>query len=105
MHQKGCQFHIGQVVTHSLFGYKGAIYDVDAEFMLTDEWYKKVAKSSPPKDQPWYHILVDGVEHSTYVAERNLKAVLDPTPIAHPLINEYFEEFNGISYNSLSKKN
>ena len=42
MYQNGCHFHIGQVVTHSLFGYKGAIYDVDAEFMLTDEWYKKV---------------------------------------------------------------
>ena len=40
----------------------------------------------PPKDEPWYHVLVDGSTQMTYVAERNLEADPDPGPIQHPLL-------------------
>ena len=64
-------FSIGQIVQHRLFGYRGLIYDVDPTFQLTDEWYEQVARSRPPKDAPWYHVLPDGAQHMTYVAERS----------------------------------
>ena len=67
MHQ--AQFSIGQLIVHKKFNYRGVIYDVDAEYTGTKEWYEKVAKSQPPKDKPWYHILVDGQLMTTYVAE------------------------------------
>jgi len=52
-------FYIGQIVAHRRFGYRGVIYDVDPRFMLSDEWYNRVALSQPPKEHPWYYVLVD----------------------------------------------
>jgi heat shock protein HspQ len=92
------RFNIGQVVTHRRFGYLGVIFDVDPHFMLTEEWYRQVALSRPPRNQPWYHVLVDGQRHTTYVAERHLVYAADPGPIKHPMLEEYFVRFNGSSY-------
>jgi len=50
---------IGQVVHHKLFDYRGVIVDVDNKFLGDDEWYTKVARSRLPKDQSWYHVLVN----------------------------------------------
>ena len=92
------QWHIGQLVRHKLFYYRGVIYDVDPVFMLSDEWYELVAKSRPPKDEPWYRVLVNDSDHETYVAQRNLEA--DPTgePIAHPAVSYYFSGFENGQY-------
>ena len=92
------RFNIGQVVIHTRFGYRGVIFDVDPCFMLSDDWYRRVALSRPPRNQPWYHVLVHGQEHTTYVAERHLFAAAAPEPISHPLLNQYFAGFNGSSY-------
>ena len=40
------------------------MFGVDGEFAGSDEWYEEVARSRPPKDQPWYHVLVDGATHT-----------------------------------------
>ena len=69
------QFSIGQVIHHSRFGYRGVIVDVDATFQHSEEWYDSMARSRPPKDQPWYHVLVHDSDHMTYVAERNLEGL------------------------------
>ena len=61
------KFSIGQIVQHKLFNYRGVIMDVDFKFLGSHEWYEKVARSQPPKDQPWYHILVDNSIHQTYI--------------------------------------
>ena len=45
-------FSPGELVSHRLFGYRGVVVDVDAEFSLSEEWYESVAKSRPPKDEP-----------------------------------------------------
>ncbi len=83
-------FHIGQTVHHCLFEYRGVVFDVDAVFMGSDQWYDFMAKSRPPKDQPWYHVLVHGAEHTTYVAQRNLEPDETGEPVNHPLIEEIF---------------
>ncbi|MFI0460110.1 MAG: heat shock protein HspQ, partial [Candidatus Thiodiazotropha endolucinida] len=66
------KFGVGELVYHRLFDYRGVIVDVDAKFMLSDEWYDQVARTRPPKDQPWYRVLVHSANNETYVAERNL---------------------------------
>ena len=71
------QYCIGQLIQHKLFDYRGIILGVDLEFKSTDEWYEMVAKSRPPKNEPWYHVLVHQKGHQTYVAEQNLQ--IDPT--------------------------
>ena len=83
----------GERIRHLRFGYRGVVADVDPVFSLTEEWYEEVARSRPPKDQPWYHVLVDGSEQTTYVAERNLAADESGEPVRHPLVRELFGGF------------
>ncbi len=92
------KFAIGQLVDHQRFGYRGVVVDVDPTFQLSEEWYDQVARSRPPKDKPWYHVLVHQSEQVTYVAERHLDKSADSSPIQHPQIAEYFEEFRAGSY-------
>lgn len=86
-------FFIGQCIHHNKFDYRGVIVDVDGEFSGSDEWYEQVALSRPPKDKPWYHVLVDGNGQMTYVAERHLEADETGLPVSHPAIEHYFESF------------
>ena len=69
-----------------------------AVFSGTDEWYEQVARSKPPKDAPWYHVLVDGATHTTYVAERTLEPAARHDPVRHPLLDALFERFEDGSY-------
>ena len=92
------KFSVGEIVQHLRFGYRGVVYGVDAEFSLSDAWYEEVARSRPPKDRPWYHVLVDGGQQSTYVAERHLEASEDRSQVEHPLLGENFESYDGRRY-------
>ena len=67
------KYCIGHLIHHKIFDYRGIIVGVDLVFSNSDEWYEKVAKSNPPKDQPWYHVRVHNGANYTYVAERNLE--------------------------------
>lgn len=87
-------FSVGQVVHHKLFGYRGVVIDADAFFQGGEAWYEKVAQSRPPKDRPWYHVLVDGGKHQTYVAERNLEPDTEGGAIDHPAIGDHFATFH-----------
>jgi heat shock protein HspQ len=93
-----CKYSVGQIIHHLRFDYRGVIVDVDATFQGTEEWYREMAKSKPPRDKPWYHVLVDQSFTMTYVAERNLEADPSPKPINHPLIDQYFNRFEKGSY-------
>jgi len=99
------RFAVGDLVHHKLFDYRGVVVDVDPRFMLTEEWYEKVARSRPPKDKPWYHVLVHDATHNTYVAERNLEADTNTEPIQHPLINIQFSAFEDGRYIASQKTN
>jgi heat shock protein HspQ len=92
--EKKAKFSVGQVIHHRLFGYRGVIADVDPIFSASEGWYETMARSRPPKDRPWYHVLVHGADHLTYVAERNLENDLTGEPIKHPLVDEYFDSFS-----------
>lgn len=84
------KFDVGQLIHHRLFDYRGVIFDVDPEFQGSEEWYRRVARSRPPRDRPWYHVLVDGSHHTTYVAERNLEEDVTGEAVDHPLVEQIF---------------
>lgn len=86
-------YEVGQVVYHSRFNYRGVIFEIDPVFLLSDQWYEDVAKSRPPKDEPWYHVLVDGAAHTTYVAQRHLCSDPSPSQVDHPMLGHYFKAF------------
>jgi heat shock protein HspQ len=98
MAEQRARFSVGQLVHHRRFGYRGVILDVDASFSLSEDWYEHMARSRPPKDRPWYQVLVHDADHTTYVAERNLEPDESGAPIRHPLLEEYFTGFEDGRY-------
>ena len=88
----------GQLVHHRIFNYRGVIVDVDPDFQSSEEWYQSMARSKPPKDKPWYHVLVHGADHITYVAERNLEADESAKPVKHPALDHFFKTFENGHY-------
>ena len=88
------KFYIGQIILHNRFGYRGVIYGVDPEFSNSEEWYEQVASSRPPKDRPWYHVMVDKSEATTYVAERHLESSEDTQQIEHPQLGLFFHQYD-----------
>ena len=95
---KTARFAVGMLVKHRLFDYRGVVYDVDAVFEGSDEWYANMARTRPPKDQPWYRVLVHAQTHETYVAERNLEQDESGAVVQHPNIDRYFDAFEKGSY-------
>ncbi len=95
---KAAKFAIGQLIVHRLFEYRGVIIDVDPYFKGTDDWYDSVARSRPPKDTPWYHVLVDDADLRTYVAERNLTPDASGRPIGHADVMDYFSALGEDGY-------
>ena len=105
MQVSNAKYSVGQLIVHRLFNYRGVIVDVDPVYQGTDEWYNQVALTRPPKDKPWYRVLVHNALHETYVAERNLEPDDANSPVNNPLINEYFDDFVDGHYITLHRKN
>ncbi|WP_167524375.1 MULTISPECIES: heat shock protein HspQ [unclassified Mesorhizobium] len=92
---KTAKFAIGQVVRHRLFPFRGVIFDVDAQFANTEEWYEAIpADMRPSKDQPFYHLLAENseTEYIAYVSEQNLLEDRSGEPVRHPQIGEMFDK-------------
>ncbi len=92
------KFSVGQIIHHRMFDYRGVVIDVDPEFQGPEEWYDKMARSRPPKEKPWYHVLVDGSNIQTYVAEQNLEPDQSGAAIQHPEISLHFTELTPQGY-------
>ena len=105
MSDGNAKFSVGELVHHLLFDYRGVIFDVDPEFQGSEEWYAQMARSRPPRDEPWYHVLVHNATHTTYVAERNLEHDGSSDPIRHPMLEEQFDGFENGHYVTRKRSN
>jgi heat shock protein HspQ len=105
MSENRARFQVGQPIHHKRFGYRGVIADVDPVFHGTEDWYEAMATSRPPKDRPWYHVLVHDAAHRTYVAERNLEPDLSGEAIRHPELSQFFEGFEDGLYQPRRRAN
>ena len=87
------KFHIGAIVRHRIYPFRGVIFDVDPVFANTEEWLNAIpAEVRPHRDQPFYHLLAEN-EQSTYVAyvsEQNLVPDESGRPVSHPRLGELF---------------
>lgn len=94
------KFTIGQIVEHTLFGYRGVIVDIDPSFQGGEGGAKKTSVFNPVEQSPWYRVLVDQADYDSYVAERNLDVCADLAPIQHPKLALYFDQqVNGLYIN------
>jgi heat shock protein HspQ len=69
------KYHIGQVLRHRKHPFRGVVFDVDAMFSNTEEWYQNIPEDSrPSKNQPFYHLLAENDQsyYVAYVSEQNL---------------------------------
>lgn len=98
-------FFVGELIHHRLFDYRGVIVDVDMDFQGTEQWYEAVARSKPPKNKPWYHVLVHGSNQATYVAEQNLQTDKNLDPVDHPMIEQFFSKFDNGKYIRIDSDN
>ncbi len=105
MEEVRTRFSLGDVIEHRLFGYRGVVLDVDPVFQLSDEWYEEVARSRPPKDAPWYHVLVEDSDAPRYVAEQNLKPDPSGVAIRNALLDRYFAGFVDGRYEPIAGAN
>ena len=78
-------------------------YDIACE--ADEAWYEFQTQGEsykPTKQQPWYHVLVDGSTNQTYVAQQYLAPGDSTRPIDHPLVDEMFATFFGGRYHQES---
>lgn len=97
------KYSIGDLVHHKLFDYRGVVIDIDPYFQLPEEWYEAVARSRPPKDKPWYHVIVHDTTSLTYVAEKNLEVDLSGNKINHPMVDKFFTGLQNGRYINATK--
>ncbi|OSP55089.1 heat shock protein HspQ [Pseudoruegeria sp. SK021] len=89
------KYQLGQIVRHKKHPFRGVVFDVDAVFSNTDEWYEAIPEESrPSKDQPFYHLLAENDQsyYVAYVSEQNLLPDITGEPIEHPDIEDMFGE-------------
>jgi heat shock protein HspQ len=100
---KKAKFQLGQIVRHRYLPIRGVIFDVDAEFANTEEWWEAIpTEIRPSKNQPFYHLLAENAEteYVAYVSEQNLIPDDSDEPLRHPQISDLFDDLEEGVYRS-----
>jgi heat shock protein HspQ len=90
-------FAPGQLVKHRRYGYRGVVAEFDMTCQADEMWYYR-NQTQPPRNQPWYHVLVDGSAATTYAAQTSLEADDSTEPVRHHLVEALFESFEDGRY-------
>ena len=101
MQKTQAKYHLGQIVRHRKHPFRGVIFDVDAKFSNTEEWYDAIPEdSSPATAQPFYHLLAENDQsyYVAYVSEQNLVPDQTGQPVQHPDVEDIFGEFENGHY-------
>ena len=101
MRETLAKYNIGQVVRHRKHPFRGVVFDIDAQFANTEEWYAAIPEDArPAKEQPFYHLLAenDQTYYVAYVSEQNLVPDDTGQPVGHPDLDDLFGEFEDGKY-------
>jgi len=105
----GINFHVGQVVYHKRYEYKGVIVGWDPACYQSFEWILAMHHIQRKElidpmsfisiqATPHYHVLVDtryrGNNQITYCMQSNLELTETPEKIRHNLLDHYFVEYD-----------
>jgi heat shock protein HspQ len=92
------EYNIGDIIFHRVHDFRGVIVDVDPQFEGSEEWYDMYTSNQPPKNSPWYHILVDEESSMAYVSEQNICTDSDQGEIENPMIDDLFSKYDSGHY-------
>ncbi|MBC6437407.1 MAG: heat shock protein HspQ [Rhodobacteraceae bacterium] len=101
MLERRAKYDLGQVVRHRHHPFRGVVFDIDAEFSHTEEWYEAIPEGSrPSRAQPFYHLLAenDHAYYVAYVSEQNLVPDTTGKPVDHPGLPDFFGDFKDGCY-------
>lgn len=101
MFKTKAKYHLGQVLRHRKHPFRGVVFDVDAMFANTEEWYSAIPEDSrPSRDQPFYHLLAENDQsyYVAYVSEQNLVPDETGEPVDHPDLADLFGDFHNGRY-------
>lgn len=91
------QFQRGAIVRHKKEDYLAVIADFDMYFLNDEKLYEQDS-SEPDKEKPWYYLLIDNKKTISYVAQEQLELVEEAKEIKHPLVEFFFDGFDGETY-------
>ncbi|MCA0403146.1 MAG: heat shock protein HspQ [Proteobacteria bacterium] len=92
---KKAKFNIGDCVIHTSLGYRAIIIDVDPLFQASGKPNPQARKREFANKNPWYRLLVDDSNQTTYVEEPLLRIDLSEEGIDNPQVKNYFKESKG----------
>ncbi len=95
------KYHLGQVVRHRKHPFRGVVFDVDARFANSEEWYDAIPEEArPSRNQPFYHLLAENDQsyYVAYVSEQNLLPDETGEPVDHPDLSDLFGAFENGRY-------
>ena len=95
------KFNLGEVVRHRKHPFRGVVFDVDAMFSNSEEWYDALPEDNrPKKEQPFYHLLAENEQsyYVAYVSEQNLVSDGSSGPVEHPDLHDLFGDFEDGRY-------
>lgn len=95
------RFQVGELVHHKRYDYRGVIVGGDLTCQADDAWYHK-NRTQPDRNQPWYHVVVHGGAHMTYVAEENLEPDASAAPVQNPILAQFELHYFGGRYHAHS---
>lgn len=100
---KTAKFNIGDLVMHTLQGYRAVVVDIDPLFQASGRYNPQACKREFSTRNPWYRLLVDNSSQETYVEEPLLVRDLDQQAIDNPHVNQYLIQQQG-SYCSNARR-
>lgn len=90
-------FKRGSIVRHKRDGFRAIVTDYDMYFINDEEIYNK-DPGKPAKDEPWYYVLIDKTNAINYVAQEYFELDENQEDLEHPLVDFFFDGFNGQRY-------
>lgn len=99
---KHVKFHVGQVIRHKLWNYRGVIIGWDEKLKASESWTQaNHGDKKHWREMPNYAIVVDIRDRPssqvTYVPEENIEIITN-TKVVHSSLEDYFGEFDGARY-------
>lgn len=95
------KYYLGQIVRHRKHPFRGVVFDVDASFSNTEEWYHAIPEDTrPAREEPFYHLLAENDQsyYLAYVSEQNLVPDDTGEPVDHPDLPDMFGDFENGAY-------
>lgn len=87
------EFEPGDIIEHIRYSYRGVIVHFDTTCKAPEDWYQS-NQTQPDREQHWYHVLVDGNQQVTYVAQSNLQTDHSKQQVVHGMMNLFFSGYD-----------